>query len=101
MPPKLTTTSPLANVRLSVSVMNAGSSPRYCAHASSSPRAPRISIAFDMCLSCRLPDRISSPMTIAPNRIALAVDVRLELLDRLLLVGDHLLHQIADRDQTE
>ena len=58
--------SSVANVRRSVAVMRAGSSPRYSAQSSSRPRRPRISIALAKCLSCRLPDRISSPMTRMP-----------------------------------
>src|SRR5688572_29146533 len=100
MPPKLKTTSPEARLRSSVNTMSAGSSPRYWQHASSSPRAPSVSITFGRCLSCRFPDRSSSPMMMAPKRTS-AVDVGLELLDRLLLFGDDLLHEIADRDQPD
>src|SRR5437762_3040999 len=67
MPPKLKTMSSEANVRLRVSVINSGMSPRYSHHANFIPRAARISISLAKCLSARLPRMISSPMMIAPT----------------------------------
>jgi len=66
MPPKLNTTSSVARVRRNVAAISSGSSPRYCAHDSSSARSPSVVMIFGRCLSWRLPERISSPMMIAP-----------------------------------
>ena len=42
------------------------SSPAYRAHDNNRSRAASSSMTLGRCLSCRLPDRISSPMTIRP-----------------------------------
>src|SRR5882762_2415665 len=70
MPPKLKTMSSEASVRLSVAVMSSGLSPRYWHQSSLIPRAARISMILEKCLSSRLPRMISSPMMIAPNPIS-------------------------------
>src|SRR5712692_2316628 len=80
MPPKLKTMSSEASVRLSVAVMSSGLSPRYWHQSSFIPRAARISMTFEKCLSSRLPRMISSPMMIAPIPIS---NARRRALDRL------------------
>ena len=68
MPPQENTTSPEAKARRSVAVMRSGASPTYSAQASCRPRAASSSITLGMCLSARLPERISSPTMTRPNQ---------------------------------
>ena len=54
----------------SVAVMRSGESPTYSAQASCRPRAASSSMSLGMCLSARLPERISSPTMTRPISVA-------------------------------
>src|SRR5512143_49048 len=65
-PPNANTMSPRANDCRSASVSRSRSSPSKRAHASASPRAVSVAVTCAKWRSCRLPVRISSPMTTRP-----------------------------------
>src|SRR5260370_26320511 len=96
MPPKLKTKSSEGSVRLSVAVMSSGLAPRYGPQSSLIPRAARISMSLEKCLSSRLPRMISSPMMIAPNPIS---HPRRGTLDRLAAQLAEALETVVDEGE--
>src|SRR5882672_1930330 len=97
MPPKLKTMSSEASVRLSVAVISSGLSPRYWHQSSLIPRAARIPMSLEKCLSSRLPRMISSPMMIAPIPIS---HPHCRALDRLAAQLAETLEAVVDESET-